>query len=266
MRKRGKILRDTSAGPGLLIVEGRQYQFPLQGVWCSEVSPRPGMVVDVDFGVFPALAAITAVPESQLAREQAEADLAKAREKRPALTVGTVRIGRVTVAGMVLLVSWFSLTALSLETPLGREHFTFWQVLGFIDARNPLDMIMPGGTSQPNPGLYALPVLALTGPFVGFLWTDRRACLGGLLPLIFMTIVGLMIRSKLDAMLLQHSTDNVAELAAQTKYQVVQTIAVGPGVYLSLLAGAYLAAEACWRYLAARTSQPGPTQSYTASA
>ena len=50
MRKRGKILRDTSTGPGLLMAEGQQYSFPLEGVWQSETPPRPGLVVDLDLG------------------------------------------------------------------------------------------------------------------------------------------------------------------------------------------------------------------------
>ena len=36
MSKRGMALRDPYAGPGLLIVEGQQYPFVLEGVWGSE--------------------------------------------------------------------------------------------------------------------------------------------------------------------------------------------------------------------------------------
>ena len=46
MAKRGKILRDANAGPGLLMVEGQQYPFSLEGVWKSEVPPRPGLPVE----------------------------------------------------------------------------------------------------------------------------------------------------------------------------------------------------------------------------
>jgi hypothetical protein len=48
-RKIGKVLRDTSAGPGLLIVEGQQYRFGRICTWKSEVPPRVGMVVEVEF-------------------------------------------------------------------------------------------------------------------------------------------------------------------------------------------------------------------------
>ncbi len=41
MSKRGRILRDPSFGPGLVLVDGRQYPFPLERVWKFEVLPGP---------------------------------------------------------------------------------------------------------------------------------------------------------------------------------------------------------------------------------
>ena len=62
-RKRGKILRDTSAGQGLLIVEGRQYPFSLSGLWKSTMPPHAGMVVEAEFDRSGELLAIRAVPD-----------------------------------------------------------------------------------------------------------------------------------------------------------------------------------------------------------
>src|SRR5438477_327433 len=67
MSKRGKVLRDPHAGPGLLMVEGQQYQFLLEGVWKSDVPPTPGLVVDLEFDSQGKISGITAVPESQIA-------------------------------------------------------------------------------------------------------------------------------------------------------------------------------------------------------
>ena len=72
MKKRGKILRDPATGPGLLMIEGRQYWFHLAGIWKSEVPPRPGLAVDVNLDRVGNILAITAVSESQLREEQAE--------------------------------------------------------------------------------------------------------------------------------------------------------------------------------------------------
>ena len=67
MRKRGKVLRDPRAGPGLLMIEGRQYRFLLDSVWKSEGPAKPGLPVDVDFGQDGQIVAISVVPDSQLA-------------------------------------------------------------------------------------------------------------------------------------------------------------------------------------------------------
>jgi hypothetical protein len=72
MKKRGKVLRDPRTGPGLLMIEGRQYWFCLEGVWKSEIPPKPGLTVDVKLDQAGRILAITAVSDSQLAEEQAE--------------------------------------------------------------------------------------------------------------------------------------------------------------------------------------------------
>jgi hypothetical protein len=72
MMKRGKVLRDPRTGPGLLMIEGRQYWFFLEGVWKSEIPPKPGLTVDVKLDHAGRILAITAVSDSQLAEEEAE--------------------------------------------------------------------------------------------------------------------------------------------------------------------------------------------------
>ena len=72
MQKRGKILRDPCTGPGLLMIEGQQYWFHRDGVWKSEVPPKPGLAVDVKFDQAGQILAITAVSESPLAVGQAQ--------------------------------------------------------------------------------------------------------------------------------------------------------------------------------------------------
>jgi hypothetical protein len=81
MAKRGKILRDPHVGPGLLMLEGQQHQFFLEGVWKSDVPPKTGLVVEVELDSLGKVVAITAVPESQIAKEQAELALAAAKKK-----------------------------------------------------------------------------------------------------------------------------------------------------------------------------------------
>ena len=73
-------MRDPRTAPGLLMIEGRQYWFCLDGVWKSEIPPKPGLAVDVKLDTAGRILAITAVSDSQFAKEQAErsVDMGKA--------------------------------------------------------------------------------------------------------------------------------------------------------------------------------------------
>ena len=64
MQKRGRILRDPLSGPGLLMVEGQQYPFSLEGIWRSEAPPTTGMIVDVEFDASSRVTAVSAVAEA----------------------------------------------------------------------------------------------------------------------------------------------------------------------------------------------------------
>src|SRR5260370_27541711 len=80
MKKRGKVLRDPRTGPGLLMIEGRQYWFCLEGVWKSEIPPKPVLTEEVKLDHAGQILAINALSESRLSEEQSErsADTAKA--------------------------------------------------------------------------------------------------------------------------------------------------------------------------------------------
>jgi hypothetical protein len=71
-KKRGKVLRNPRSGPGLLIIEGQQHRFFHNHAWKSEVPPKPGVAVDVMLDHEGQVLAITAVSDSQLAKERAQ--------------------------------------------------------------------------------------------------------------------------------------------------------------------------------------------------
>lgn len=132
MTKRGRILRDTNAGPGMLTVEGIQYVFTLEGMWRSDVPPRTGMTVDVDFDNNSAPKAVYAVSETQVAKEQAQ------RAVPDALLAGeTVRSGIKARFGIVplgiealQLIAFFVLPNLFVGNAFGRRAFTGWEAVG----------------------------------------------------------------------------------------------------------------------------------------
>jgi len=255
MAKRGKILRDTSAGPGLVWVDQQQYPFSMGAIWKSGVPPTAGMTVDVEFGSDGGLVGMTQITESQIAKEQAEAVMNAAREKGGAAVSGAVaKFGLpLLVATGLLVVGWFFLSAVSVSAVFGKMSFTFWQVLGFLNADNALEVVMQG-RGGPSAGLYGfVAIAALAGPFARFFWKDARAHLGGLLPLIFMVVVGLMVRSSLHGMMGAGAAEGpFAEMQKQAQDEMMKAISVGFGTYLSALVSLYLAAISAKQFLVAK--------------
>jgi hypothetical protein len=72
MRTQGKVLRVPNVAPGLIMIQGRQFKFSGNTAWKSKVEPTPGSVVNVDLDRDLQVVAVTPLPESQLAREEAE--------------------------------------------------------------------------------------------------------------------------------------------------------------------------------------------------
>ncbi|HEY7097243.1 MAG TPA: hypothetical protein VH437_11005 [Terriglobales bacterium] len=269
MKKRGKVLRDPHSGPGLLMVEGQQYAFALEGTWRSEVPPKPGQAVDVDFEQGK-IVGISVVAESQVAREQAEVAMNAAKQKGAALASGMVaKFGVPTlVCAALLIVGWFFLAAASIKTPFGSMDFTFWQVLGFLNASNSLERLMQAGSGvSPSTGIYGmLAVIALVGPFVSYFWKDKRAILGGLFPLLFMLLVGLMIRSAINS-IGGDTAGQFGNIASQMREEAMKAVSVGMGIYLSVAASLYLAAKSAKQYLVSRAGDaPETARSYKAAA
>jgi hypothetical protein len=256
MTKRGKVLRDAHLGSGLLMVEGRQYAFVLEAIWKSEAPPAPGMVVEVELDDQGNVAGITAVPEAQLAKEQAEAALAMAKQKGAAL--GSAMVARfgapALLATGLLAISWFFLSAVSIRTAFGAPDFTLWQVLGFLNTSNPFELLLQGGRSG-STGVYGvLALVCLAGPFLHHIWKDKRAVLGGILPLLFVASVGLALRSSIAS---SFSGPGGASqpILDQARAEAMSAISLGLGGYLSLAASLYFAAVSLKKFLAAKAGE-----------
>ena len=260
MAKRGKVLRDTNAGPGLLMVEGQQYQFRLEGVWKSEVTPKPGQVVEVEFDSNGQTAAITVVPDAQLAKEQADAALKVAKEKGGEIFGQVVaKVGMPNlVAGLVIFISWFWLNAVVVQVPFGGKiEATLWQVLGVLNSSNILE-VLPSNLHG-STGIYGfLAFVCLAGPFVQYFWKDKRAALGGVLPLAFLVIIGIMVHNSINNAMGPTPTGGMfADMQRQAQEEMSKAISYGMGLYLSALASLYFAAIGLKNHLAAKATE-GP--------
>ncbi len=263
MTKRGKILRDTSVGNGLIVVNGQQYPFMLEGTWRSEVPPVVGMTVDAEINDAGQIVSLLVVQDSQLSKEQAQAALMAAKGKGAEIFSGIVaRVGALNlVALLVLIIGWLFLSAVSIQSPAGAMSFTFWQLLGFLNAKNALDILMQAGTGSASTGIYGfLAFVCLVGPFVRYFWTDKLAVLGGVLPLLFMLIVGVIAHSSLNSALGMGGAgvDPNDPMVKAMSQQVSQAISIGFGVYLSVLACLYFAAMGVKDFLGSRAGAAAP--------
>lgn len=256
MPRRGTILRDTSAGPGLLVVNGTQYPFELAGVWRSDIPPRIGMVVDVEVDDTGQVTLVTAVPESVLAREKADQAMAAVKERGGAMAGAMVsRFGRNDLVALgLLIIGWFILTAGSFGGGLlGEMEFTFWQVLGYLNsgAESLMRRATGGGSGTGIWGIVA--IAALAGPFVHHFWKDRRAHLGGALPLALMLVAIIILFNQVGSVGREAEGffgPDAGAMMAEMRREVRSAISFGLGTYLSIPVGLYFAGSGIKRYLA----------------
>lgn len=265
MKHRGKILRDTNAGPGLLSSSGTQHPFTLETHWKSDMPPKVGMVVDVTLDGAGSLAEVTPVAESQLAKEQAELAMQAAKAKGGELAANlTARFGMPTLVAMaVLLVGWFFLNTVAVQVSSQYSvGMSFWKLLGVLNSPNGLINGLNGASA--GSGIYGfMCVVALVGPLAPQVWNDKRAHLGGLLPLAFMLVVALMVYLGINDSLKQaqeaagflggEQAARMAEsLSEMMLSKAMRAISIGAGAYLALFASLFLASRAAMKFLAAK--------------
>src|SRR5690349_11452942 len=122
--KRGRVLRDTSSGEGLVFVDGQQYPFKLEGMWRSEFAPKVNMTVDAEFDDSGKLVGLRTVAGGAQASEALDAAGAAAKKMAaefqskgmPVIQEWARRVGYPTlIAWGVLVISWFFLPVISLK-------------------------------------------------------------------------------------------------------------------------------------------------------
>jgi len=257
MPKRGKVLRDPHLGPGLLMVEGKQYSFRMEGVWRSDLPAKPGLVVNVEFDRQGNPLVIAPVPQSQLDQEAAE--LARSRYGARLLLQrwGSTALVRLCIVAMLAL-AWFFLTAVSIHLPVvGKADLTFWQVLGYLNTGDSLQLLEVSGA--PDPGaLGFLAILVLVGSTLSSFWKDRRALLGGVLPLSFMLLVAYRIDVSIRTLALQMNGP-YAVLQTDPRYGIANVFSLGLGTYISGSLAVYLAVLSARQLMKSRQVREEPT-------
>jgi hypothetical protein len=255
MTYRGRVLRDTSIGPGLLNVDGKQVSFTLEDKWQSEIPPRTGMVVDVVINSQGVVESVRAVSENQIAKEQAQQALAGARQQSTVIAGNLkARFGLpMLIAIAALLVGWFFLNSMSIVE--AHVDLTFWQILGPVGNVEAFMRTLSGDAASGSGVFKLLAIAALVGPFLSYFWKDRRASLAGMLPMLLMILVSVLIwhnaNHAIDQMVGHPMANNPAlEKARQIAMEnFMKQFEIGVGAYLSFAAGAYLGFIGVRKYL-----------------
>ena len=248
MTTRGTIIKTPDATPGLVMVNGAQKSFTLEGVWRSPVAPAPNMTVDVEMDGAGAVIAITAVDSQKLAREKFDqigsiaqqqgkeaAEIAKQGVGALATRMGTAALA----ATVVLWVAWFFLPAAKIEFFLLNRSLTFWEFLA-LDVTNPQSPVGSRGL------LGLLGMLCLVGPVARSFVQHVKARYLNAAPLAFIVVSTLLIYLRMSGGAGDIGENpTIAEmqrgLQAEAARALFESMSISPAAIVMLGAAAFLA-------------------------
>jgi hypothetical protein len=269
---RGKILRDTNAGDGIIFVGEKQVPFSLEKHWRSGVPPQAGMMVDVVMTADGAIESVTQIDETQLAKEQAQkAWNTVSTQGRMGAAALAARVGIPTLATLgVVLIAWLFLNTLSVRVAANHSiGITFYDLLKA--ANSGMSMQALGVLGTASAGIYGLLMwVALLAPIASHFHSNRHLAWGYCAPLAYMvgTLAFCYFGVKSE---LRQSTQAASEMAnmfgGSRSAAMLQGMAdemisrtwaafsVGLGLYVALIAAGYLAFIGVRRVLAHRANQ-----------
>lgn len=262
---RGVVLKAPDSTPGIVFVNGQQKPFSLAGVWQSPVAPTPNLAVDIDMTEEGEVTGIRIVPDSQLAKEQTAVlvDAANAKGKQ-VVAMALDRVGKWPLIALgVLIASWFLLDWVSFHLDIFFQklvfHASYWKTIGWLNfAQNQMDnpgqLLSSLRDGDPSQGIYGLLcVIALAGPLLPVVWKDKKASLGGVLPLLFMLFIGFqwyrLVSEAMDALGLSNAPHRGFGGGTAPSKGFSDVCTLGSGFYLSLASAIYLAANSFLSWL-----------------
>ncbi|MFT3777315.1 MAG: hypothetical protein QM772_03375 [Ottowia sp.] len=267
--ERGKVLRDTSAGDGIVFVGGGQKVFSLERHWRSGVPPSVGMTVAVALSEAGEVESVTQVDETQLAKEQAQKALgALSTHGRQGALALVGRVGVRTLAALgVLLVAWLLLDTITVRLSARQGlGLTFHDLLKAVNAGVGLQGL--GMLPTTGAGFYGLLMwVCLLLPLAPHFHANRHLVWGYCAPLAFMValLAGAYVQFKrqisgasemasgLGGMLGgAQSQAMVQKMMDEMVSRALSSVSFGPGLYVALLAAGFLAFVGVRRFLAGR--------------
>jgi hypothetical protein len=272
---RGRVLRDTAAGDGLISIGGTQHPFRLEGLWRSDHAPKADMPVDVDFDDAGAIVAIRVIDPAAAAREQAAklaaqagvaakqaGEVAKqaAAEFRakglPVLAAYARIVGVKTLVAMALvLLGWFFLSIASVDFLGDKISATFYDLMRVLNhPQNGMATI--AGQAHSGAGFYGfLTIVALLSPLVPHVIKTRATWLAYCAPAAWMVLAALIgylkVHSSISEAQRQLGSFGGAQFGGMARgfmREALNALSIGLGAYLAIAAAVYLAYVGVRRY------------------
>lgn len=257
---RGKIMRDTNAGPGIIFVNGEQKPFTLETHWKSSTPPRVGAVVEIGLDAQGNVATVSLVDEASLAKEQAQKALNLASENgKQYLGILVARVGMPTLVAIGLLtIAWLFFATITVQIlDSYSESISFYDVLKLVNSGGNLQWV--GSIKYAESGFYGfLMYAAILAPVAPHFHSNKYLQLCYCAPLIYMVGIGLSMyisirhhvsdaQGMASGMVGQQAVEKmISEMISMT----LKAISMGLGFYISALVATYLAAIGVKKYLA----------------
>jgi hypothetical protein len=255
---RGKIMRDTNVGPGIVLVNGEQKVFSLESHWKSSTPPKVGAVVEVELDSQGSTLAVTIIDEAERAKEHAQKALDFAA-KNGKLYGGILleRVGALTlICTALMVIAWLFLATLTVQISGDySESASFYNVLKMLNAGCSLESV--GSLKYAGAGLYGfLMWIAILAPIATHFNSNKYLQLAYCVPLLYWVSICLTfyfsIKSRVAAA--QGMANDImgsaaSEMASQMMSMTLRAISMGLGFYVAAIVTIYLAVTGIKKYL-----------------
>lgn len=259
---RGKILRDTNAGPGLIFINNEQKTFTLEGNWKSSVPPKVGGIVEVVLNEAGDIVSLSAIDESVIAKEQAQKALGIAQAQgKEWFGVVVAKVGLLTLVLIaVLTVAFLFLSTINVQvSSTYKESITFYDVLKAVNTSAGLNGL--GGLKYASAGIYGfLLFVALGAPLLPHFFSNKYMNFGYCAPVVYMiaifTGVYMTIRDGINQATGMANSFGGGQGAAMAEKMMsemlsmtMKALSMGMGFYVAAGVSSYLAFMGIKKYL-----------------
>lgn len=263
---RGKILRDTAVGDGIIFVNDRQMPFSLEQHWRSGIPPEIGMVVDVKISPAGVIESVVQVDPADLAKDQAQKAwgvVSTHGAKGAHMLIDRVGVPTLAAIG-VLWVSWVFFNTVSIDLASTQTlSITLYDLLRVFNTG--LDLRGLEMLKTAHVGVYGLLMwVVLLAPMASHFHRNRHLVWGYCAPLVFMLILMaatyIQIKSQFNRV-----TSGMSDLLSDQRIQAMaqqmldnavaralSSLSMGLGFYLGLAAAGYLAYVGIQKFRAQR--------------